>query len=133
MPDFGWSYPAGCESIVPHMNALRRKTMPQFAISEAMLAELDALADVARPIDDDDWGSERQAGAQNAFFIRVEAILPRDQFEELEGFCLKANVDEMVDEAMRLIADLRPCQRLFLCGDICYEQAYPATAGCGNP
>jgi hypothetical protein len=88
--------------------ALRRKTMPQFAISEAMLAELDALADVARPIDDDDWGSERQVEAQNAFFIRVEAILPRDQFEELEGFCLKANVDEMVDEAMRLIADLRP-------------------------
>ena len=83
--------------------------MPQFAITEAMLVELDALADVARPIDDDDWGSERQVEAQNAFFIRVEAILPRDQFEELEGFCLKANVDEMVDEAMRLIADLRPC------------------------
>ncbi len=78
--------------------------MTTFKLTDAQMAALNTLADAARPVDDDDWGSERQIQAQNAFFVRVEELLPRDQMADLEAYCLKATTDEMVDEAMRVVA-----------------------------
>ncbi len=52
----------------------------------------------------DDWGSERQVAAQNLFFEEVEKLLPAGDFAALETFCLKADVDEMIDEALRVLA-----------------------------
>jgi hypothetical protein len=62
-----------------------------------------ALAKAALPISDDEWGSERQIEAQNRFFEAVEARLPADKFAALEAYCHKANVHEMVEEALRLL------------------------------
>jgi hypothetical protein len=45
------------------------------------LAEIEALAGAARPIDDDDWGTERQINAENTFFDAVAGLLPPD-FED---------------------------------------------------
>jgi hypothetical protein len=56
------------------------------------------LAAAARPVNDGDWGSERQIAAQNAFFDAVGPL--GDGFD---AFCLKATVDEMIDEALRVV------------------------------
>lgn len=65
--------------------------------------ELFQLAQAARPITDDDWGSDRQIEAENAFFDYVKTQLPVPLWDELEAYCLKATTDEMVDEALRLL------------------------------
>jgi hypothetical protein len=62
------------------------------------------LADSARPIDDDDWGSDRQVTAQNKFFIVIESLMSAEDFSDLETWCLKATTDEMIDEALRRVA-----------------------------
>lgn len=66
------------------------------------LPHLETLAKEARCINDDDWGSDRQIAAQNLFFNSIQKAISTDAFEGLEAYCLKANVHEMVDEAMRL-------------------------------
>jgi hypothetical protein len=70
--------------------------------------ELVALAEQAKPIPiaspgdvEDDYGSERQIDAQNLFFNELEKILPEDRFGELEGYCLKATTEEMLEEGLR--------------------------------
>ncbi|MGY3582186.1 hypothetical protein ACVIGB_000889 [Bradyrhizobium sp. USDA 4341] len=70
--------------------------------------ELVALAEQAKPVPvdttseaKDDWGSDRQIDAQNLFFNELEKILPEDRFAELEGYCLKATTEEMLEEALR--------------------------------
>jgi hypothetical protein len=69
------------------------------------LAEIEALAALARPVEVDEGGAERQVAAQNAFFQAVSSVLTGEQFGQLEEFCSSplATVDEMIDEAMRLI------------------------------
>jgi hypothetical protein len=59
------------------------------------------LAQAARPLDDDDWGSERQVTAQNAFFVYVERQMHPVAFAELEDYAMKATTDEMIDEAIK--------------------------------
>jgi len=59
------------------------------------------LAQTARPINDDDWGSERQITAENAFFLYVEKQMHPSAFSELEDYCLKATTDEMIDQAIK--------------------------------
>ena len=59
------------------------------------------LAQAARPLNDDDWGSERQTTAQNAFFVYVESQMHPVAFAELEDFAMKATTDEMIDEAIK--------------------------------
>ena len=68
-----------------------------------MIERFEALAQAARPVDDNDWGSTRQIGAENKFFKSVEALLPDDQFAALTRYCLKATSDEAIDEALRLV------------------------------
>ncbi len=68
-----------------------------------MYLVLAALASAARPIDDDDWGSDRQIEAENAFFQKIETILSEAAWEELTDYCLKATSDEAIDEALRQV------------------------------
>ena len=56
----------------------------------------------ARPINDDDWGSERQIDAEIAFFEKVQSVVSTESFEKLEDYCLKATTDEMIDEALKI-------------------------------
>lgn len=67
------------------------------------MTDFAALAQAARPINDDDWGSERQIKAFNAFCAAVEAELPRKIFHEWEDWSIKATTDEIIDEALRLL------------------------------
>ena len=73
-------------------------------ISADQMAEFERLAQVARPIDDDDWGTQRQIEAENAFFSAVGL----DKNEHALGkrfwdWSLKATTDEALDEALRLL------------------------------
>ncbi len=67
---------------------------------------LEVLADDARPVDFDDWGSERQVKAQNDFFDTLDLYLTGRLTEQerhaFDVYCLKATVDEMLDEGLRL-------------------------------
>jgi hypothetical protein len=80
-------------------------------IDEAQYARFEAASEAARPVDDADWGSERQASAQNAFFESVEGILHPDEFRALEDYCLHATSDEMIDRAMALLVEHLPADR----------------------
>lgn len=65
-----------------------------------VLSEMQTLAQAARPLNDEEDGSERQIDAENAFFARVEEILPPEVDAALSRYCLKATTDERLDEAM---------------------------------
>jgi hypothetical protein len=77
----------------------------EYAEAEAVL-RLQMLADLAaaaRPINHEDWGSDRQVPAENAFFIACDEIgIPT---MELYG-CTKMTSDEMIDDAMRRVRGL---------------------------
>lgn len=64
---------------------------------------LEAMAKAARPTEDDDWGSEPQIAAQNAFFDKVQTVIPANEFRALERYCHKATTDEMIDEGLRVV------------------------------
>lgn len=77
-------------------------------IDQATLAEIKELASIARPLDDDEDSTDRQIDAENAFFERVEEVLPPDVMNKLSHYCLKATTDERIDEALHqveLLAD----------------------------
>jgi hypothetical protein len=63
-------------------------------------AEIEKLAVAAKPLNDDEWGSERQIGAQNAFFDAVQEMVSKGVFDGLQGYCLKATVDEMIEAGL---------------------------------
>ena len=62
--------------------------------------KLGLLAEIAKPIDDDDWGSERQIAAENRFHDFVQSCFPSAWTWELEQWCLKATTEEMLDEVL---------------------------------
>lgn len=68
-------------------------------------AKLDALAAEARPTSDDDWGTERQTNAQNAFFDFLKEHMHPMAFEELEMWCLSATTDEMIDKGLQMMRE----------------------------
>ena len=59
---------------------------------------IETLARAARPIDDDDWGTDRQIEAENAFFEAAGDLGP-----DFEAFSNKATSNEMIDEALRIL------------------------------
>ena len=59
------------------------------------------LAEAALPINDDDWDSDRQIDAENAFFDAVCLELDDAAIVELEDYSLKATTEERVDKARR--------------------------------
>lgn len=60
------------------------------------------LAGPAAPVNDDDWGSERQIVAENRFFRAVRRKLNPQQQASLEARCLKATTEERIAEALRM-------------------------------
>jgi len=64
------------------------------------IAVAHALGAAADDRDGEDWGSERQIEAQNKFFIYVEQLVEKDEFEEIETYCLKATTPEMINKAL---------------------------------
>jgi hypothetical protein len=71
-----------------------------------MATYLEQLAKQARPTSLEDWGSNRQATAQNDFLdeldLAVTGRLTKEETEAFDACCHKATVDEMVDEGLRL-------------------------------
>jgi hypothetical protein len=63
--------------------------------------EIEKLAATAKPLNDDEWGSDRQIEAQNAFFDAVQEMVSPEVFEGLEGYCLKATVEEMIEAGLQ--------------------------------
>lgn len=61
------------------------------------------LAQEARPINYEDYGSERQIDAFNAFTIKMEQILSKEDFELFEDYSMKATTDELVDYGLLLL------------------------------
>lgn len=94
-----------------------RAPAPASVTALPTLAALEALAATARPLNDDDWGSDRQVDAENAFFDEASKVAPEldsDSGSAFASFCLKATTEEMLDEALRILrgpapaADARP-------------------------
>jgi len=77
-------------------------------ITLKQLKELETLAETGRPLDDDDYGSERQVDAENLFWFKLHDVFG-DGFgevglgEDFDRWCLKATTEEMLDEALKLI------------------------------
>ena len=66
-------------------------------------AEIEKLAAAAKPLNDDEWGSERQIDAENAFFDAVKEMVSKEVFEGLESYCLKATTDEMIEAGLQAV------------------------------
>lgn len=57
----------------------------------------------AMPIDDDDWGSDRQVDAENELFRLLEqADIPVGEGSRFARWALKATAEERINEAHRL-------------------------------
>lgn len=72
------------------------------------LAELEALAVLAIPLNEDDWGTDRQVDAENLFFDEAAKVAPEldaDSGSDFAAFCLKANTEDMLDEALRILRE----------------------------
>ena len=76
-------------------------------MTSEQIATLDAMAKDARPINDDDWGSERQINASNAFHIYASADLGIDTEDMATA---KATCEEMIDETLRRARMIHLCE-----------------------
>jgi hypothetical protein len=65
--------------------------------------KLKAMAFDAMPINDADWGSERQLDAEHDFFAEAEHCCGEFS-DDFANWALKATTDEYIKEAMRIIA-----------------------------
>jgi hypothetical protein len=73
------------------------------------LNELKEMARYALPINDNEWGADRQIAASNRFFETVRVLLSDPDWEKLERWGMKATTEEHVAEAMRLVGRSLPC------------------------
>ena len=64
-------------------------------ITAAEMAEFERLGAAARPINDDDWGTERQIDAQNAFFTACGMDDDEDALgEDFAAYIMKATAHD---------------------------------------
>lgn len=68
-----------------------------------LTTDIETLIAQARPIDDSDYGSERQIEAENAVYLYVESVLSAKQFAAFEHYANKATVDERLDAALYVV------------------------------
>jgi hypothetical protein len=82
--------------------------------SATSISMINTPAQAARPIDDTDWGTERQINAENAFFDMVKTRMTagragealremKRKWDQFEAYCAKATTDESINEALRLL------------------------------
>lgn len=67
-----------------------------------MRSKLEQMAKAARPIDDNDFGSERQVTAFNLFNIAASGLMTPEENDAWDAYSMKATNDEIIDEALRL-------------------------------
>ena len=60
------------------------------------------LAELALPVDDAEWGSDRQVNAANDFGAALYSVLSEDDFSDFENYALKATTEEMVNYGLEL-------------------------------
>jgi len=77
---------------------------PVAQVVEVQHAQLADLAAAARPIDEADYGSDRQINAQNNFTYTLQQILPSEQWENFEDYAHRATPEEMISYGMSLAA-----------------------------
>jgi hypothetical protein len=65
------------------------------------------LAKLAMPINDDDWGTDRQINAENELYAFVEKHWPNMMDAGFETWCLKASSDEIIYELMCKISEVK--------------------------
>lgn len=75
------------------------------------MAILEELAREARPIHDEDYGSDRQIAAENRFYEELAHRYPVTFSEDGDGeyahWALKATTEERIDYAMQLVREGR--------------------------
>jgi hypothetical protein len=71
--------------------------------------KLETLATAAFPINDDDWGSDRQIDAENAFHIFVSDDLGVNTDDMQTA---KASSEDMINEALRRAEEKHLCNEL---------------------
>lgn len=72
-------------------------------IAASDLEAIERMADEARPVDEDDWGSERQVAAENKFNIAAENLMTPMQAKWWEIFGEHATSEERIDEALAIL------------------------------
>lgn len=65
--------------------------------------ELLRLASAAKPINDEEWGSDRQINAENEFFALAVKHLSAKDAVALEDYCLKGTIEENIAYALELL------------------------------
>jgi hypothetical protein len=66
-------------------------------------AWLQKLADAARPIDDADWGSDRQIEAENEFCAYACCFMEEAVLDQFDRYVLKATSEEIIDNALDIL------------------------------
>lgn len=74
-------------------------------ISKELSDRLIALARKAKPISDDDWGSDRQIDAESELYRDLLKVFGSDSMADLEDKSMahKATVDESLDNVIEFI------------------------------
>lgn len=67
------------------------------------LSEIENLITQARPVSDEDWGSERQINLENKVWAHLDTILSEKQRDAFSNYCSKATTDEALDAALRVV------------------------------
>ena len=67
---------------------------------------LEQLAASARPVNDADYGTDRQIAAENDFFdqldLHLAGKLSEEEITAFGAYCSKATTDERITEGLRL-------------------------------
>lgn len=64
------------------------------------ITEIENLIAEARPLSEEDYGSERQVNLENEVYSYLGTILSPEQYEAFSNYCSKATVDECLDAAL---------------------------------
>ena len=72
------------------------------------IEELRTLSKAALPLNDDEWGSERQIDAENAVTAALQQYIKPEEWDNFEDYALKATTEEMVEYGMSLAENPDP-------------------------
>jgi hypothetical protein len=81
---------------------------PVVQVARVQHAQMADLAAAARPIDEADYGTDRQITAQNNFTYTLQQILSPEKWENFEDYAHRATPEEMVSYGMQLAAEDAP-------------------------
>ncbi len=80
------------------------------ALCEELRIEIDQNAErlrlasrLARPLNDDDWGSERQVNAENVWVELAHRYMTNAAREDWDHYALKATSEEAIDYGIRVL------------------------------